>query len=64
MELLIGITAVITVLVSFAIYSLVMDYRERKRRKPQCILYLLKVDDAGNIEIKKSPKNEIWNWRF
>ena len=64
MELLIGITAVITVLVSFAIYSLVMDDQGRKRRRPQCIVYLLKIDDAGNIEIKKSPKNEIWNWRF
>lgn len=46
--------------IGYSIY----ERRKERRTRPQYILYLLKVSEDGKIEIKQSPKNEIWNWRF
>ena len=27
-------------------------------------LYLMKIDDHGNIEIKRAAKPDMWDWRF
>lgn len=62
MELVIVIIALL-VCVGVLIYVLYERHQEQKHR-PQFILYLLKVNDDGKIEIKQSPKNDIWNWRF
>lgn len=61
--------AVIIVIITICMFigALIADeIRDRKARKrqPTCIVYLLRVDESGKVEIKRSPKNDMWNWKF
>lgn len=42
-------------------YRLIED--ERKRKKANCIVYIMRVDSSGKIEIKRSPE-QLWTWKF
>ena len=35
-----------------------------KPEKVSYRLYLMKIDDHGNIEIKRAAKPDMWDWRF
>lgn len=58
--------AVIIILTILLAVSVALNSRVaiRKPEKVPYRLYLMKIDDHGNIEIKKAAKPDMWNWRF
>lgn len=34
-----------------------------RRRKAACIVYIMRVDGSGKIELKRSPE-QLWHWKF
>lgn len=61
MEYVVIIILTVLLAVSVALNSrIVMG----KPEKVPYRLYLMKIDDRGNIEIKKAAKPDMWDWRF
>jgi hypothetical protein len=65
MELAIIIVLVLA-LISISAVCLVKAAEDRriKRKQPTCIVYLMRIDETGKIEVKRSPKQDMWNWKF
>ena len=36
---------------------------ERRRKKSSCVVYIMRVDGSGRVELKRSPE-QLWNWKF
>lgn len=64
MELIVILFAVIVVIGFGVFLAYIWLDNQRNKKEPQYILYLLRVDNSGNMEIKKSKKPEMWEWRF
>lgn len=58
--------AVIIILTVLLAVSVAMNAKTTmsKPEKVSYRLYLMKIDDHGNIEIKRSAKPDMWDWRF
>lgn len=55
----------VLVVIGFGVFgAFIWLGNQRSKKEPQYILYLLRVDNLGNMEIKKSKKPEMWDWRF
>lgn len=56
-------------LVAFIVFAIVaMEIIEainqsRKNKKASCVVYIMRIDSSGNVELKKSPE-QLWDWRF
>ena len=58
--------AVIIILTVLLAVSVAMNAKTtmHKPEKVPYRLYLMKIDDRGNIEIKRAAKPDMWDWRF
>lgn len=58
--------AVIIILTVLLAVSVALNAKTtmRKPEKVPYRLYLMKIDDHGNIEIKRAAKPDMWDWRF
>ena len=59
--LLVILVLLLFVLVGTGAYRII-DERQR-HRKTACIVYIMRVDSSGKIELKRSPE-QLWHWKF
>lgn len=36
---------------------------DRRYKKANCVVYIMRVADDGRVELKRSPE-QLWNWKF
>ena len=59
---LIGLLVFLLLLVvAIGAYRVIED--ERTRRKANCVVYIMRVDSSGKVELKRSPE-QLWTWKF
>lgn len=58
-----AIIIILTVLLAVSV-ALNAKTTMNKPEKVPYRLYLMKIDDHGNIEIKRAAKPDMWDWRF
>lgn len=58
--------AVIIILTVLLAVSVALNSRAviRRSEKVPYRLYLMKIDEHGNIEIKRAAKPDMWDWKF
>ena len=61
MEYAIIIILAVLLAVSVALNSKTVMHRSEK---VPYRLYLMKIDEHGNIEIKRAAKPDMWDWKF
>lgn len=54
---------ILTVLLSVCVAMNVKNNVVKSEKVPYR-LYLMKIDDHGNIEIKRAAKPDMWDWKF
>lgn len=58
-----AIIIILTVLLAVSVALNAKTTMDKPEKVPYR-LYLMKIDDHGNIEIKLAQKPDMWNWRF
>lgn len=58
--------AIIIILTVLLAVSVALNSRTviRRSEKVPYRLYLMKIDEHGNIEIKRAAKPDMWDWKF
>jgi hypothetical protein len=48
-------------IIGLGVYRVIDD--ERTRKKANCVVYIMRVDNSGKVELKRSPE-QLWTWKF
>lgn len=63
MEVVIGVLiGAVICIAGIAIYRYA-ENTQGKRMKQTCVIYLLRVDPSGKVEIKTAPI-QLWTWKY
>lgn len=49
------------VLAGAEVYQVIRE--KQRHRKTACIVYIMRIDSSGKIELKRSPE-QLWHWKF